>query len=106
MSGNSIERVVFHLANALRYPVLIAALFALVLVLAELGSFCVELIRRRHRSPKVLNAAARAARAALDEGDSEVAERVLKPVTSSASMWFAVRQLVATARSGPLAPTL
>jgi biopolymer transport protein ExbB/TolQ len=105
MSGNSIERVVFHLANALRYPVLIATLVALLLVLAELGSFGVELYRRRRRSPRVLNAAARAARAALDEGAPEVAERELKPVASSASMWIAVRQLVASARS-PLASTL
>jgi biopolymer transport protein ExbB/TolQ len=106
MSGNSIERVVFHIANALRYPVLIATLFALVVVLAELGSFCVELIRRRRRSPRVLNAAGRAARTALDERHPDVAERELKPVASSASMWLAVQQLVASARSGPLAPTM
>ena len=103
MSGNAIESVVFHVANVLRYPVLIGALVALVVVLAELGSFFVELIRRRRRSPKALNAAARAARAALDDGNPEVAERELKPVTSSASMWLAARQLVASARSGPLA---
>jgi biopolymer transport protein ExbB/TolQ len=106
MDGNSIERVVFHIANALRYPVLIGALVALVIVLAELGSFCVELIRRRRRSASGLDAAGRAARAALDKGDHELAEQELKPVASSASMWLAVQQLVATARSGPLAPTL
>ncbi|MBV8598707.1 MAG: MotA/TolQ/ExbB proton channel family protein [Actinobacteria bacterium] len=103
MSGSQIENIVFHVANLLRYPVLIATLFALLLVLAELGSFAVELYRRRSRSPLVLQGNARAARAALDQGNVERAERALDFVASSASMPLAVRELIASARSGPQA---
>jgi biopolymer transport protein ExbB/TolQ len=44
---SGIEDVLFHLANALRYPVFAAAIGALVFVLFDLGAFFVELNRRR-----------------------------------------------------------
>ena len=46
MSGQRIEEVLFLVAEALRLPVLIAALLALALVLVEGGAFAVELVRR------------------------------------------------------------
>jgi len=105
-SGSQIENVVFHVANILRYPVLIAALLALLVVLAELGSFMVELFRRRHRNPTMLHLAVRAARTALEEGKPKEADQALKPIASSASMQLAVRELVASAQSGPQATSL
>lgn len=60
-----IEDVLFHIAEALRVPVLIAALLCLAVVLVEFGRFAVELSRRRGRSYTGLQAATEEALAAL-----------------------------------------
>ena len=49
LTTHDIDEVIFHVANALRVPVLILALVALALVIFELGSFVVELRGRRRR---------------------------------------------------------
>lgn len=46
----SVERLLYEVAGALRLPVLVLALIALAVVLAELGALGVDLLRRRHRS--------------------------------------------------------
>jgi biopolymer transport protein ExbB/TolQ len=60
-----IEDVLFHIAEALRVPVLVAALLCLAVVLVEFGRFVVELARRRGRSYTGLQAATEEALAAL-----------------------------------------
>jgi biopolymer transport protein ExbB/TolQ len=82
----SIEDVVFHIANVLRIPVLVAALLALAMVLVELGALAVELKRRGRRDPGAIRRAAREARAALATGDRTLAGRELVGAASSAAM--------------------
>jgi biopolymer transport protein ExbB/TolQ len=82
----SIEDVVFHIANVLRVPVLVAALLALALVLVELGALGVELKRRGRRDGAAVKRAAKAARAALVSGDRALAGRELVAAASSSAM--------------------
>lgn len=82
----AIEDVVFDAANALRVPVLIAALLALAVVLYELGTLAAELLRRRRRSAAELEQAATGARQALAAGDRHRAELHLRVVAASAAM--------------------
>ncbi len=95
------EDVVFHIANVLRIPVLVAAVLALAVVLAESGALVVELVRRRRRTPKLVEAAAHRARAALTAGDKGLAGRHLAGVASSGAMWAAIERLLAHAAPGP-----
>jgi biopolymer transport protein ExbB/TolQ len=91
----SIEDLLFQIANALRVPVFVAALAALVFVLFDLGTFSVELSRRRRRADtRGLAAASKAARAALVEDDRPGAARALLSLASSGPMAEALSQLV------------
>jgi biopolymer transport protein ExbB/TolQ len=94
VSGAGIERFIFHIAEALRVPVLILAVVALALVLLELGSFAVELVRRRRRDFGRLQRAVGSAREALHVGDSERAVAALRPVSWSTAMETTATQLV------------
>ena len=79
--------VIFELAEALRVPVLVLTLLALAAVLVELGSFIVELLRRRRRDFLRLRTVADEARAALIErGDHTSARESLAQVAWSAGM--------------------
>ena len=98
----SIEDVVFHVANALRVPVLVAALLALAVVLVELGRLGVELVRRRRRDPLAIEAAAKAARAAVTAGDPGQAERTLLAVVSSTAMVETLRRVLCELSSSPV----
>jgi biopolymer transport protein ExbB/TolQ len=49
IAASGIEDVLFHIANALRIPVFIAAGVALAIVLFDLGAFFIELSRRGRR---------------------------------------------------------
>jgi biopolymer transport protein ExbB/TolQ len=71
----SVEDIVFDVANALRIPVLILALIALAVVIVELGSLIVELVRRRRRDTDQLERAATAVRTA--EGQDAQAKALL-----------------------------
>jgi biopolymer transport protein ExbB/TolQ len=95
------EDVVFHIANVLRIPVLVAAVIALAVVLAESGALVVEVVRRRRRSPKLVEGAAQRARTALVAGDKGLAGRTLAAVASSRAMWTAIERLIAHAAPGP-----
>jgi biopolymer transport protein ExbB/TolQ len=97
----SIEDVVFHIANVLRVPVLVAAVLALAVVLAEGGALAIELIRRRRRNPAAIEVAARGARKALADDDPELAARRLAAVASSAAMWIGLERLLSHAGPGP-----
>lgn len=79
--------LIFRIAEALRYPVLILTLLCLVATLVESGGFGFELTRRRRRDPGLLREAARQARAAIWlRGDRAAAEWQLLPLARSAEM--------------------
>lgn len=90
----AIEDIVFDAANALRVPVLIAALLALAIVLYELGVLIVELVRRRRRSPVELERSAGVARQALRSGNRHAAIDRLGTVSSSRAMATALGTIV------------
>jgi biopolymer transport protein ExbB/TolQ len=90
----SIEDLLFQIANALRVPVFVAALAALIFVLFDLGTFSVELSRRRRRPGfRSLEQGARTARTALEEDDRPTAVRALLSLASSGAMAEALSQL-------------
>ena len=96
IAATGIEQVIFEIAEALRIPVLVAALAALAFVLFDLGAFIVELVRRRRRERRELVEQATAtAREALAQRDEFGAQRALMPIASSAQMADALAQLVA-----------
>jgi biopolymer transport protein ExbB/TolQ len=99
----SIEDVVFHASNVLRIPVLVAALLALVLVLAEVAALIVEFARRprRRRDAAAVENASRDACDALARGDRELARRSLAAVASSGAMWAALERMLAHVGTGP-----
>lgn len=86
LTTHDIDEVIFHVANALRVPVLILALAALAVVIFELGSFVVELRGRRRRRFVTLSAAAETARQALVAGDHEGAARAVSGLAQSSLM--------------------
>lgn len=86
MSGQRIEEVLFLVAEALRLPVLVAALLGLAVVMVEGGAFAVELTRRRRRDFSRLERAVEDARAALDRQDRPFAVGVLRQVAWSRAM--------------------
>ncbi|MFT3864934.1 MAG: MotA/TolQ/ExbB proton channel family protein [Solirubrobacterales bacterium] len=75
----SVENLLFHVSEALRIPVLILALVALVVAIVETGSLLVELRRRRYRSLARLETAVDHCRAHLAAGEGEMALRDLLP---------------------------
>jgi biopolymer transport protein ExbB/TolQ len=91
----SIEDLLFQIANALRVPVFVAALAALIFVLFDLGTFSVELSRRRRRADvRGLEQASKTARLALQHDDAPTAARALLALASSGPMAEALAQLV------------
>jgi len=94
IAAGGIEEVLFEVADALRVPVLIAVLLALLLTLYDLGTFFVEVARRKRRDAKELEQASEAARAALAQNDAGAAEQALLPRATSAQMAGALTQIV------------
>lgn len=91
-----LETTLFHIAEALRVPVLVAALLCLAVVLVELGRFAVELLQRRGRSYMALQAATDQAVAALrGKRDYGVAAVSLERISSSAAMTDSLERIVA-----------
>src|SRR4029077_1348334 len=86
ITTHDIDEVIFHVANALKVPVLILALAALALVIFELGSFVVELRGRRRRRFSTLSAATDRARTALLAGDRRGAEGAVSGLAQSQLM--------------------
>jgi len=75
---NGIEEAIFEVANALRVPVLMAALLALAFLLFDLGAFLTEIARRaRRRGIGVVEQASTNARQALALRDEQAASRAL-----------------------------
>jgi biopolymer transport protein ExbB/TolQ len=95
IAAGGIEEILFHISSALRVPVLLAALVALLITLFDLGTFFFELARRNRRdAPARLQQAAVAAHAAFGQGDVPGAARALLPVATSAQMADALTQIV------------
>lgn len=68
------DAVIYLVATALLYPVLIAEVFALAWCIFEAGRFTVEIVgRARKRSLAAMRTAAQDVRASLEQGDAEKA---------------------------------
>jgi biopolymer transport protein ExbB/TolQ len=94
LTAHDIEKVIFHVAEALRVPVLVLALLALAAVLVELGGFITELLRRRRRDFARLELAVGHARERLGRKDENGAFAALRPVAWSRAMERAMATLV------------
>lgn len=95
IAAGGIEEFLFTIVDALRVPVLLAVLAALLVTLFDLGAFFMELARRRRReAPDELKIASKAARRALEQGNVPGAAQELLPSASSAEMAAALTQLV------------
>jgi biopolymer transport protein ExbB/TolQ len=91
-----IEDVLFHIAEALRVPVLIAALLCLAVVLVEFGRFVIELSRRRSRSYTGLQVATDQALAALrTQRDYGAAAASLGRIAAGPAMTETIDRLLA-----------
>ncbi|MBS1888950.1 MAG: MotA/TolQ/ExbB proton channel family protein [Actinobacteria bacterium] len=91
----NIEDVIFHVAEALRVPVLVAALLCLAIVLVEFGRFAIELSRRRGRSYTGLQAATEEALAVLrTRRDHAAAALSLDRIASGPEMRATIGRLV------------
>jgi biopolymer transport protein ExbB/TolQ len=99
LSTNSIDQAIFHVANALEVPVLILALLALAVVIFELGSYVVELTKRRRRSFAALQAGAEQARQALLENNRAASAAAVHGVARSPAMARTLSFIIAHART-------
>jgi biopolymer transport protein ExbB/TolQ len=90
----TIEQILFDISDALRYPVLLLALVALVVVLAEIGTLLAELRRRRVRNVARLERAVDVAREALAVGDGAGALRAARSVGFNPAMVEALSAIV------------
>ncbi len=87
----TIEHLLFDISDALRYPVLVLALLALLAVVVEVGVLLAELRRRRGRGVARLEHAVDAARAALAAGDGATALRAVRSIGHNPPMDEALR---------------
>jgi biopolymer transport protein ExbB/TolQ len=98
LTSNSIDNVIFRVAEVLLVPVLILALVALAVVIFEFGTFIVE-IRGRARRGVDLESAADTARGALLAGDAGGAWRAAAGVARSSAMAAALSVIVSSAKA-------
>jgi biopolymer transport protein ExbB/TolQ len=90
----TIENILFDVADALRYPVLIAALLAIVVVVLELGALLAELRKRRGRGLPRLDRALDIARDALAKGDPTTALTTVRALGYTRPMTEALSAIV------------
>jgi len=81
-----IEELLFDVSEALKWPVLIAVLVALLWAIVEVGALLAEIAKRRHRSVHVLDRAIETCRAHLAAGQRQQALAALYPIANSRSM--------------------
>jgi len=98
-----IENVIFDIADALLYPVLIAALLSILFVVVELGALLAELRKRRGRGIPRLEQALDAIRAALGMGDTVTALSIARGLGYNSSMSDALAAIIEQ-RGKPDAP--
>jgi biopolymer transport protein ExbB/TolQ len=99
----TIENILFDVADALRYPVLIAAMLAILVVVVEVGALLAELRKRRGRGLPRLEQALDRIRAALPEGDNATALRIARGLGYNRAMTEALTAIVEQ-RAKPDAP--
>jgi biopolymer transport protein ExbB/TolQ len=99
LSSHDVDNAIFRVASVLQVPVLIAALLALAVVIYELGSFLVELRRRRGRRFSALSAGADEAREALTADDRPAAEAAVRNLARSPAMSATLDFIVTHART-------
>lgn len=85
-----IEDLLFDVSEALKWPVLIAVLLALLVAIIEVGALLVEIARRRHRNVWALERAVEACRAFLAAGQRNEALGALLAVSHSRQMEEAI----------------
>lgn len=90
----TIEQILFDISDALRYPVLLLAPVALVVVIAEIGTLLAELRRRRGRGVARLEHAGDVAREALAAGDGAGALRAVRSIGFNPAMVNALSAIV------------
>ncbi len=90
----TVENIIFDVAEALRYPVLILALLALVVVLFEVGRLFVESRRRRRRGMPRLDRALDIAREALAAKDTDKALQAVRSLGYNPAMSDALGAIV------------
>jgi biopolymer transport protein ExbB/TolQ len=100
----NVEQILFEVSDALRVPVLILALVALAVAVAEAGALIAELTRRRGRSLGQLDHAIAACQRSLASGNQAEAYAALLPIARNAAMEEVLGDLV-VGRSGPAAET-
>lgn len=89
-----IEEFLFQVAEALLYPVLIAAMLTILLVLVELGALLGEIYRRRGRGIDKLEFAIAHIKAYLAAGDTQSALTTARSLGYNDSMRDALEALV------------
>jgi biopolymer transport protein ExbB/TolQ len=99
----SVEDIIFDVAEALRIPVLVLALIAVVVVLLEVGALLAELSRRRRRGIPRLERGLDLARSALAAGDKDGAVRAVRELGYNRGMSDALAAIVEQ-RGRPDAP--
>jgi biopolymer transport protein ExbB/TolQ len=82
----TVERLLSHIARALKIPVLALAVIALALVLLEVGALVVDLAQRRHRSLERLERQLAVAQQALREGNTAKAMAAMRALAVSPDM--------------------
>lgn len=82
----NVEQILFDVSEALRTPVLILALAALVIAIVDFGALLVELRRRRHRSVWELESAVAECQGRLAAGQGAEALAVLLPLARNRRM--------------------
>ncbi len=98
-----IENVIFDIADALLYPVLIAALLSILFVVVELGALLAELRKRRGRGLARLEQGVEAIRAALGMGDTVTALSIARGLGYNGAMSDALAAIIEQ-RGKPDAP--
>ena len=93
---NGVEQTIFDIAEALEIPVLVLAIAALAAVILEVGSFSIELFRRRGSRYSTLSDTTERACQALTGGDRDAARIALSVgVARSAAMEETLQRMVA-----------
>jgi biopolymer transport protein ExbB/TolQ len=99
----TIENIIFDIADALLYPVLIAAILSILFVVVELGALLAEVRKRRGRGLARLEQALDQIRAALSKGDNVDALVIARGLGYNAAMSEALAAIIEQ-RGKPDAP--